>query len=93
MNHDTLIKGSNRNFSIEFIIDDDLAATVSSVAWTVTCGTSILTISNKSLSSNTATATINAVAAGCAMVKITPTLSNGEVDPAFIKIRVLDPKC
>jgi len=85
-------KGESFTYTIDWSVSaSQLGTSVSSVVWSVDDGSA--TIANEAIGSNVASALITTGATGCALIKVTATLGDGQIDIHYFKIKVSDPSC
>ena len=83
--------GEAFTYTIEWgVIAETLGTTVSSVAWTVDSGDAA--ISGEALSSNDASALITTATTSTALIKVVATMTDGQIDTQYFRVKVYDPK-
>ncbi len=84
--------GESSNYSVDYsVLTGRLSTTVSSVTWSVECGTA--SISNETLSGSVASALVTTNTEGHSLIKLVAELVDGQKDVFYFKIKTLDPTC
>lgn len=86
-------KDEIEQYSYSFVkLAGRLGTSVSTADWT-TEDSNIITLGTEALSANVATVLITAAATGCAMLKVTATMADGQKFIRQIKINVKELEC
>ena len=85
-------KGAATNYEVDYnVLIGRLGTTITGVTWTVDSGTA--TISGEVLASGIASALITTGSEGCALIKLSAVLADGQTDIFFFKVDTSDPVC